>query len=206
MELVREQRNEIKVYHETDPYLVIPNFYLKNKDYDNYYAFMNDILYIYQKLFNLKLFLNRYIIDEISSDGENCITYLNAELIEQNISKFKSEMLKTFNKYYENTVSLSHINQRLLIINLKIASYEIHYFLENSVNEWEYRKNIAQKLVQNNVSFRVDNITDNLKDYDFQKSIGIGKEQKLVENTNEKKNYFWNFLVFLIGFIFRFRK
>jgi len=206
MELVREQRNEIKVYHETDPYLVIPNFYLKNKDYDNYYAFMNDILYIYQKLFNLKLFLNRYIIDEISSDGENCITYLNAELIEQNISKFKSEMLKTFNKYYENTVSLSHINQRLLIINLKIASYETHYFLENSVNEWEYRKNIAQKLVQNNVSFRVDNITDNLKDYDFQKSIGIGKEQKLVENTNEKKNYFWNFLVFLIGFIFRFRR
>lgn len=206
MELVREQKNEVKVYHETDPYLVIPNFYLKNKDYDNYYAFMNDILYIYQKLFNLKLFLNRYIIDEISSDGEHCSTYLDTELIEESISKFKSEMLKTFNKYYENTVSFSHINQRLLIINLKIASYEIHYFLENSVNEWEYRKNIAQKLVQNNVSFGVDNITDNLKDYDFQKSIGIGKEQKLVENTNEKKNHFWNFLVFLIGFIFRFRK
>ena len=206
MELVREQKNEVKVYHETDPYLVIPNFYLKNKDYDNYYAFMNDILYIYQKLFNLKLFLNRYIIDEISSDGEHCITYLDAELIEESISKFKSEMFKTFNKYYENTVSFSHINQRLLIINLKIASYETHYFLEKSVNEWEYRKNIAQKLVQNNVSFGVDNITDNLKDYDFQKSIGIGKEQKLVENTYEKKNYFWNFLVFLIGFIFRFRK
>jgi hypothetical protein len=115
-------------------------------------------------------------------------------------------MLKTFNKYYENTVSFSHINQKLLIIKLKITSYETHYFLEKSVNEWEYRKNIAQKLVQNNVSFGVDCITDNLKDYDFQKSIGIGKKQKLVENTNEKKNHFWNFLFFIIGFIFRFRK
>jgi hypothetical protein len=71
MELVREQRNEVKVYHETDPYLVIPNFYLKNKDYDNYYAFMNDILYIYQKLFNLKLFLTAIFKKSIVFSNKN---------------------------------------------------------------------------------------------------------------------------------------
>ena len=94
------------------------------------------------------------------------------------------------------------------MINLKINSYDNIYFLEHAVEEWDYRKNMAQRLLEKNISFGVDKISDNLSD-DFyqQKSIGM-EEKKLIENpvarVNEKKNHFWNFLMFLLGIFLRY--
>lgn len=205
MELVREQAREVEVHRETDPYLIIPNFYLKNKDYDNYYGFMNDIISIAQKIFNLKLFLNREVSREINDAGEQVIIFIDEEVINQTVSKFRKELFETFNKYYEN--KFNETNRYIGMINLKITGYDNIYFLEHAVKEWDYRKNMAQRLLEKNISFGVDKISDNLSD-DFyqQKSIGM-EEKKLIENpvarVNEKKNFFWNFLVLLIGIILR---
>ena len=204
MELVRAQTNEVEVHRETDPYLIIPNFYLKNKDYDNYYSFMNDIISIAQKIFNLKLFLNREVSREINDVGEQVIIFTDEEVINKTVSNFRKELFETFNKYY----GFNETNRYIGMINLKISGYDNIYFLEQAVEEWDYRKNMAQRLLENNISFGVDKITDNLSD-DFyqQKSIGM-EEKKLIENhvarVNEKKNHFWNFLMFLLGIFLRY--
>ena len=201
MKLVSSKKNEIEIRKERDPYLILSNVLLKNKDFINYYNFMRDILFIYHKIFNLNLYLNRYILTEIDKNGNICHILNNEKDVQIAVSLIKKEMYNIFNKYKEKNYD-SNINRYLMIINFDIENYDINYFYNKAVINWEYRKNIAENLIDKNVSYGVDLTTDNLNDdYSFQKTLQNSNEKKMIENPliNEPPKSSWkNFFFFYI--------